>query len=228
MENRFHILKNSFAIEFNKIIDIGANNGEWAKMIKRVYPQAFVLCLEANKQCASKLIEKNLDYEICLLGNENKFDVPYYSNNNSVDCTGNSLFREVTEHYNNENCTILYLEMKTLDNCLINKNIDKIDLLKIDVQGAELLILQGAIDTLKITEFILLEVSILKYNDGAPLFADVIKFMDANNFNVFDIMENHMINNLCFQIDILFICKDSQYTKSIAKLLTNITSDNIY
>ena len=49
--------------------------------------------------------------------------------------------------------------MSTIDKILEEKGIEHVDFLKIDVQGAELLVLDGAKKTLQNTEFILLEVS---------------------------------------------------------------------
>ena len=100
--------------------------------------------------------------------------------------------------------------MYTLDNELQDDE-RTIDLLKLDVQGAELLILDGSKNTLKRTEFVLLEVNIVQYNKDSPLFAEVIKYMDDIGFIVFDIIETHPYNNYLLQIDILFSRKDSNF-----------------
>jgi hypothetical protein len=91
--------------------------------------------------------------------------------------------------------------MEKLDDIL---EIDELDLIKIDVQGAELDVLRGAKNTMNKTKFIILEVSMIEYNKNSPLFADVIDFMNKNNFLVNDILDIHYSNNVCIQCDILF------------------------
>lgn len=101
--------------------------------------------------------------------------------------------------------------MRTLDSYIEEHNIPYPDFIKIDTQGSELDILDGATKCLEHTVMVLLEVSIHRYNKGAPLIADVIQYMNNKNFEIVDIIENHIINNYLAQIDILFAKKDSGY-----------------
>jgi FkbM family methyltransferase len=60
---------------------------------------------------------------------------------------------------------------------------------KMDVEGAELDVLLGATETLKKTEIVLMELSVLPRYEGEASFADMVQFMDRANFRVFDIVE---------------------------------------
>ena len=62
-------------------------------------------------------------------------------------------------------------------------------LLKLDVQGFELEVLRGSRIALDAAEFVLLEVSTLNYNRGAPLVAEVLDFMNQRGFVLFDIAD---------------------------------------
>jgi len=64
--------------------------------------------------------------------------------------------------------------MLTLDAVLARHAALGTSFLKLDVQGAELDVLAGAQRTLKHTDVILLEASLVEFNRGAPLIADVI------------------------------------------------------
>ena len=79
------------------------------------------------------------------------------------------------------------------------------DLIKIDVQGAELDILKGGVKTIVDCDFILVELSINKYNDGAPSADEVIVFLSNLGFQINDIFSHFYFNNTLTQIDILFI-----------------------
>ena len=70
----------------------------------------------------------------------------------------------------------------TLDAYTKSKQIKKIDLLTMDIEGGELKAFKGAIDTLKITNYILVEVSLKQRFGEGPLFDDITNFLKENNF----------------------------------------------
>eukprot|EP00913_Durusdinium_trenchii_P033413 g31281.t1 len=63
------------------------------------------------------------------------------------------------------------------------------DLLKADVQGAELTVLLGGLKTLSQAQLVLLEAPVLPYNEGAPSFSEVIAFMAAHHFELVDVAD---------------------------------------
>ena len=98
------------------------------------------------------------------------------------------------------------LPMRTLDSVVDERKMTGPILLKADVQGYELEVLRGANQTLQNTEVILLEVSTLPYNIGAPLFAEVVAFMAERRFLVYDLCHLHrrQSDDTAFQVDVLF------------------------
>jgi hypothetical protein len=56
------------------------------------------------------------------------------------------------------------------------------DMIKMDVQGAELDILRGAGQTLKTVKNIIAEVQSVEYNQGAPLEKQVIEYIESQGF----------------------------------------------
>jgi FkbM family methyltransferase len=200
------------------ILDIGAHIGEWSRSIKNLYPNTHIQAFEANPDCKPYL--SNINHEIVLLGDQETDSVMFYTLPNKYCTTGSSILREQTIYYNDPK--ILYLPMKTLDSYVTQS----VDLMKLDVQGSELLVLEGAKNTLKKTEFVLLEVSIMIYNEKAPLVAEVINYMKNKGFNVFDIFDNHYIDDYCVQTDILFLNTNSKFT--IKKTNTHWQVNNIY
>ena len=63
-------------INFNKVLDIGAYEGEWTKTFKYYYPTADVLMIEANTEKESILKEIG-NYKIAVLGKTDDEEVNF-------------------------------------------------------------------------------------------------------------------------------------------------------
>jgi hypothetical protein len=94
--------------------------------------------------------------------------------------TGSSLYGEQTGHSRH----MRELRMRTLDETV--SALGSFDLVKLDVQGAEIDVLSGAEKTISSTEVIIAELSIVEFNKGAPLAIEVIGRMDELGFPLFD------------------------------------------
>jgi FkbM family methyltransferase len=89
-------------------------------------------------------------------------------------------------------------------------------LIKLDVQGGELDALAGAEGILPMTECILLEAVFFPFFKGGPLFRDVVEWLHARGFVLYDIMDPgyRPLDHALAQVDAGFVPKSS-------KLLTN-------
>jgi hypothetical protein len=88
-------------------------------------------------------------------------------------------------------------------------------LLKLDVQGAELDVLRGGVETVKGAEFVMLEASVLNYNIGAPGWRDLTDFMENAGFLLHDIANLLRLpgGDLC-QLDVIFVRNGSAFQPS--------------
>lgn len=68
------------------------------------------------------------------------------------------------------------IPVKRLSECLNAAALNKPALLKIDVQGGELDVLQGSDDLLDCFEVVYIECSYVKMYDNQPLFADIVQW----------------------------------------------------
>ena len=94
------------------------------------------------------------------------------------------------------------VEVTTLDDYA--KEIASIYLLKIDVQGFELEVLKGAIETLKKTDHIFVEAGIRPLYQGAPRFTDVYDFLADRGFHLMAMRAWHRGNRVLVETDMLF------------------------
>ena len=81
------------------------------------------------------------------------------------------------------------LKVKTdkLDNLTSESGIGQIDLLKIDVQGAEHMVLHSGKNTLKRTKLVYIEFSYRPLYEGSSTFFDLYKIMTDNQFRLVNI-----------------------------------------
>jgi len=190
------------------VIDVGAWIGDWTEHVQPLFPEADFLMVEANpdKQARLEAIAARLGPRVrlrmTLLGPEAKPDVPFYAME-----AGSSVLPENTGFDRN----VLALPMSTLDEVSGAATLKGPVLLKVDVQGFELEVLRGGPRTLALAEVVLLEVSLLEYNQGAPLMPEVVAFMNSAGFVPYDVCGQFRRETdaaLC-QIDIMFVRRDS-------------------
>ncbi len=187
-------------IDPSSICDIGANVGWWAKDAHAVWPHASILMIEANPKCEPMLGQSGFPYIIAALGKE-RDSKTFFMQPGTDTGTGNGFYRENTEFFANPDTIVL--DVQTLDELLPGHTFD---LIKIDVQGAEMDVLMGGMGILSRTKAVILELALTNYNEGAPLHNFVTGFMRQAGFNNVHHIENivHPITRELIQVDALF------------------------
>jgi FkbM family methyltransferase len=199
-ERRLRLLKHPV----KSVLDVGAYRGDFARLAQRLFPDACIKCIEGDERQAKYLYEFDTDFY--LLGKETK-QVDFYTLPEERCTTGSSIYRENTTYY--QDPLVIKKWMYSLDDLREHTKLRSFDLIKLDVQGAELDILKGGkkyIDETK-PRYLLLETSIQQYNEGAPLAGKVIGYLSKRGYNLRDIIdvmydqEGHLL-----QVDFLFEC----------------------
>ena len=93
--------------------------------------------------------------------------------------------RSLSEIYSGtEEAYTTSLEIRRLDDVLHDVALDKPALLKLDVQGFELEVLKGSLETLKRIDYVYLEASFIELYKGQPLATEVITWLADHGFNL--------------------------------------------
>jgi FkbM family methyltransferase len=184
-----------------RILDIGANIGQFHQLAKQTFPEAFIFSIEASLECEPSLKELTDNYYIGLLAKDTS-EYDFYSRKDAPTGTGNSIYRELTHFYSDDHLQIIKQKGIKLDD--IFESDSEFDLIKIDTQGSELDIITGGINLCRKAKGILLEVSLTQYNEGAPLYKEVLKFMKELGFTPVEVLDESR-NHGAHQQDILFI-----------------------
>lgn len=82
---------------------------------------------------------------------------------------------------------VIRCEQRTLDGVLAEAGLEAVDLLKLDVQGAEHLVLAGAAQTLPRTAMVWSECSFKPLYDRSSTFADIYDQLEASGFQMLEI-----------------------------------------
>ncbi|HUR00477.1 MAG TPA: FkbM family methyltransferase [Gemmatimonadaceae bacterium] len=190
------------------IVDVGAYEGEWARMAHAAFPTAPILMIEAQQRMSPVLAAVTSDlgpllsHHTGLLGATSGESHEFFEME-----TGSSVLAERSSVARVGSM----MTTETLDEVVNRKLSSPADFVKLDVQGYELEVLKGGRHTLSVAEAIVMEVSLLPINDGAPLLADVTEFMAEHGFVGYDIcgMWRRPLDLALWQIDVLFLKADS-------------------
>ena len=109
------------------------------------------------------------------------------------------------------------MQTSTLDD--VTAHLDGPIFLKLDVQGAEVEVLDGGSKTLDRSDLVQLEVALLPYNEGGATFLQVINYMDQRGFVPFDVAG--MIRPTgaeLVQVDMLFVPSWIAFTSNPLRL----------
>ncbi len=169
------------------VIDVGANIGQFALMIHKIINDAAIYSFEPISECYEELVNKEdqINKLKCFnlaLGKETREGVinrnEFLPSSSILDME--SLHKEAfpyTAKTNQEKINITSLDK-------IHNEIDWVQkiLLKIDVQGYELEVLEGAKNSLNSVDLIIVETTFLKLYNNQPLFEDVYNFLYSRSF----------------------------------------------
>ena len=191
-----------------RVLDIGAYNGRWTKAVKKYWPKAHYTCIEAGQQHRNRLWMCSNETYIAVLGNANKTiemhlrkmrKPPKLIPGNPAQYTkGSNIFGETSTFKPHE---AEWRDMQTLRK-VVGEDA-QYDFIKQDVQGAELLVMQGSSEIFKRAKYILNEVNLYK-DPKYPLIPDVKEmdlFMHDLGFTESAVIEEHGKNN---QVDKLY------------------------
>ncbi len=207
------------------IIDIGANRGMFSKTASYLFKNAKIIAFEPLKECYQEL--QKLDTTIsffecynCAIGNKKEKSQIFKSSYNY-----SSSLLEMTDLHkaafpDSEKMFVEDIEITTLDEALFDKDLEKPVLIKIDVQGYENFVIEGATKILEKTDIIICELSFYRLYQNQILFQDVYNQLINLNFRFLGSVGEllHPETSSILQIDGLFV-KNNFKTS-----LTNIKS----
>jgi len=171
----------------SKVLDIGANIGFWTKNVKAIWPDAEYTCIEAGPKYEKHLKEIANNYHIAVLGDSNR-EIKMYlreidkGSKKKITYTKGSTVFGVFKDFE-------LRQMQTLDQ-LVGEDA-QFDLIKQDVQGAEIMIMQGAPDIFTRAKYVIQEVNLYKDEQfpNMPTVNDMDEYMFQLGFDHSEVIE---------------------------------------
>ncbi|MEZ4904860.1 MAG: FkbM family methyltransferase [Spirosomataceae bacterium] len=202
--------------DFKTILDIGANQGYFAKEMREMFPKAFIHCFEPLPDCFNQLLRNTQKDNLILcypvgLGNQSEILTMYQN-----DYSPSSSLLEMTDlHIRNfpqtEHTRPQQVAIQRLDDLLKDTTLQAPILVKIDVQGFEDKVIEGGQLILKQADALLIEMSFVPLYHEQLLFHDIYGLLTDLGFEfrgayhqLFDDKDGSVL-----QIDGIFINKKS-------------------
>jgi FkbM family methyltransferase len=159
--------------------DIGAAVLHWTRHAERIWPETKVILFDAFEP--SEILYKTHQYNMGVLSDKDDDEIKFYQNDFYIG--GNSYYKEYNDNIFPD-LGYIVKKTKTLDTVVKDKGFPLPDLIKIDVQGAELDILKGASNVLAHCKYLIVELQDVNYNKGAPLAPVTIKYLEDNGWKL--------------------------------------------
>ncbi len=175
------------------ILDCGAHVGNCAILFSRIAgPRGKVICLEPFEKSYHELVKRIAKLKLGNVIAVNK-GLWHTSKKLSLDIFNNTLACRLStnKHKNTAVQDTIQIECITIDDLVQHLNLDKIDLIKMDIEGAEIEALQGAGKTL--TE-LRPQFAIASYHrrEGRQTCVDVEKILYSFNYKCSSIFPPHL------------------------------------
>lgn len=176
------------ARDIRTVLDVGANTGQFATMIRKILPRATIYSFEPLADVFSELCRtgERLGNMHCMhlaLGESNG-EMKMYRNAASASSSLLPLAKRHQQAFPNaEEGAREIVQIRSLDEVCAPLALYRGILLKMDAQGYELSILKGGKSVLPAVDTIIVEASFVSLYEGQPLFNDIYEFLYSRSFN---------------------------------------------
>lgn len=168
------------------VIDVGANKGQFSLAVRRMLPSAQIIAFEVLPD-ALATYRKNFAHDAAVRvepvalsdrSGSTEFFVADRRDSSSLLNVGQAQ----TDIFGVSGTGRITVDTVRLDEQEDLASLSGPILLKIDVQGAELMVLEGATQSLKLVDHVYVECSYIELYEGQALLTDVVDFLGRQGF----------------------------------------------
>ncbi len=181
-------------VENQIIFDVGAFDGRSIERYKKAFPKSTIFSFEPTPGIYAGLEKKYAGRNDVKLSNsalssdigEASFHVNNSLLTNSLLESAKNVDKGANIYNTNEK---IIVPTNTIDNYCHVEKIEKINILKIDVQGADLMVLKGAEKALegRKIDLIFIEVEFVELYEKQPLFHDISAYLHLKGYHLYSL-----------------------------------------
>ncbi|MBL9150046.1 MAG: FkbM family methyltransferase [Phycisphaerae bacterium] len=170
-------------LDVGTVIDVGASNGMWSAVCERHLPKANYLLVEAQ-QCHEEALR-----QYCAARHNAAFVLA------AAGPTDGTLWFDEGDPFSGLASTTQRPGMRrqlpaiSIDSEIARRGLGGPYLLKLDVHGFEVPILEGAVETLRRASLVVIECYVFRLLDNSLLFDEMVRYMRERGFGVIDASE---------------------------------------
>lgn len=188
------------------ILEVGTNDGEDSEEFLKVFEKIQLYCFEPDPRAIKRFKNRMKDYsnyklyEIAISNDNGYIDFNLSGGNNPGvpgygDWDKSSSIKKPKLHLLQHKWCVfnksIRVETKKLDNWFSSENIENIDFIWVDVQGAEKEFIEGATETLKKTRYLYTEFDNVELYEGQPNLDQILKMLP--DFKIVKFVENNVL-----------------------------------
>ncbi len=222
-------LKDLIIINDPIIFDVGSNIGQSVKFFKKTFPGSLIHCFEPDNKAFEVLTKNYLENETITLNSFGLGEKNETLEFNSYLETGKSSFYKININTNFVKYKANYYgispeqyykeaypkKIQTIDGYCSEKNIPKINFLKIDTQGYEENVINGAKNTIKDNSIDVIQLELIFssiYEKNSNIY-DIEKILIPNGYKLFGTNQyGNLLSDQNWQCDFIYISR-SVYEK---------------
>jgi FkbM family methyltransferase len=200
----------------NHIVDVGANHGTWTREALNYFPNAHYTLFEPQHWLEDSVkdiikVNKKVTFNPYGVG-KSKGSFMF----TIVDRDDSCSFKYTKEEAKAKGFEQIEIPVITLNEFIADKDLPTPDIIKIDAEGLDLEVLEGANNYFGKTEIFLVEAAVVNNNiDNTVL--KVIDYMDRNGYALFDITDLNRPFSLkvLWLVELVFVIKGGKIDKFI-------------
>ncbi|MFV8819710.1 FkbM family methyltransferase [Haliea sp. E17] len=177
------------------VFDCGAFIGRWAREVHQIFPGANLVLIEPNSELYARIAENTQPFssqvqliEAAVGEQDGRMQLNIWENPKHGNETTALAASSLLDHVQGQATRSLDVAVKRIDDIAQQAGCWP-DLLKLDLQGAELPALKGAVKALENCELCIIEFGCLEAYKERTTPAELMSFMDEMGFALYDIVD---------------------------------------
>jgi FkbM family methyltransferase len=202
------LLPDGILRDLRAVVDVGANVGDWSVALLRVSKPEQLVIVEPAPTLQDPLRRRfGHIKDIVLVGSGLASQIgtmDFYLTDDSASSSMLLPRSKMNNYYGHgfQSESVVSIPVTTLD--VLTAKMDRVSLVKLDVQGYELEVLKGGIRTLAKCDAVMMEVTFYSHYEGDSSFGVLHQFMAQNGFTLWNLSEPFRVGGAAMWCDAVY------------------------